>query len=435
MKRGLLLIVIICISIGVAYAQTNTASRLVAESGYIYMNSQGKHILNDSIEYTYAGKNGYDSTGRKNFTEYEWNFNNRNFRDFDTSNNIYYQDRVISSYDTFSNNLVVNTRFFLDSTISNAAWDTVDKYVDSIQNGFIKSRYHYYYLNGTINTGSKTECYWNGNGQIDSFYNYRWNTSNNTWVPYVGVIYLYQANLLDYKYDLQYKTSSFDTTIKYTYKYSAGQLSEDYYESKTSGVWYYGRKNVYSYNNNSLVDTLKVFTWNSTANAWEYKRLKIYTYDTNSSLVNMLSKSLSVNDESNDYFYNSNGLLTRIVRKKWNVTDNKYNDWYINNYYYEEYNLVDTPNSIYNVVHDNIVLDIYPVPANNYLHIDLRTEEDVDVNIYTSTGKLVKTQRLIGGRQKKNLNTISVAGLPTGSYVVNVFNRSFVESRQINIIK
>ncbi len=440
MKRGLLLIVIICINIGSAYAQNNTASRLVAESGYVYMNSQGKHILNDSVDYTYIGKNGYDSV--RQFSEYEWNFSEKWYIDYDTLKNIFYQDKAIVQYDTFGS-IVVIRNYFLDSTSQSSAFDTVGLNVDTIQNGVHKSAQYYEYKNSQWDTSYRIEYYWNVNKMIDSYYVFLWQPTMQSWAPSSKEVYDYQTSQLVNRYNLQFNnnTSVFDTTLKYFYTYLGSFLKEVYYETKPLGgtKWGKGRRTTYSHDANGNVDTLLLFNWDILNTSWYPITREISTYNTSGLEVKLISQIVMagnfVNDKSFDFSYNNDKMLTKRVSKRWSTSSNQFNDWYIYNYYYEKYNLVDTPNSIHNVVNDNIVLDIYPVPANNYLHINLRTREDVNINIYTSTGKLVKVQRLIGGRLRTNLNTISVADLPAGNYIISIFNRSFIENRQINIIK
>lgn len=440
MKRGLLLIVIVSMSINSVFAQVKMASRLVAESEYIYMSSQSKYILNDSVDYTYVGKNGYDST--KQFAEQNWNYSERWYKDFDLSNNIYYQNKNISNYDTFGNIVVVSS-YYLDSSQQSSTLDSVGLTVDTLQNKLLKSRHYYDYANNQWNLYNKSEYYWNTNNTIDSFYVYLWDKTNQVWLHNEGRNYTYQNNDLKAEYYLQYNTgiSDYDTVYIHDRTYSAGLLTEVVIAYKALGttLWENDTKYTLAYTGNSLVDTTKRYTWNNINSAWELDIAEIRKYK-NSLLDTLLRRVVTggvlQNDKQYQFTYNSDDLLIRMVSKKWSTSSNQFNDWYINNYYYEKYSLVDSPNNVYNLSNNRIVLDIYPVPARDVIFIHFNTTNTVNVKIYNTAGKLMKeTMLLPQGTIKANTNIISVADLPTGSYVIKVSNNSFVESRLINVIK
>ena len=80
-------------------------------------------------------------------------------------------------------------------------------------------------------------------------------------------------------------------------------------------------------------------------------------------------------------------------------------------------------------------ISIYPNPANDFVTIDIlnqNDEEDVEVRLFDTKGKLVYTRNVTSNNNKV---TFDVSKLAEGVYTVTVFNEFFSTSKKVIVVK
>jgi len=75
---------------------------------------------------------------------------------------------------------------------------------------------------------------------------------------------------------------------------------------------------------------------------------------------------------------------------------------------------------------------IYPIPTNNYLHIDLdnRDSEEITATMLDVSGRAVMTSSF-----KNNTHSLDVSGLPNGTYMIKLQGESATHYRKVLIVK
>lgn len=214
----------------------------------------------------------------------------------------------------------------------------------------------------------------------------------------------------------------------------------------------------YSYHNNS-VKTLYGENWNSTAQTWDPQSIDSITY-TNDNPVRrktygymIINGSDPVFQPSSDYSYtyNTDGTLSVVEQKTyWN------GDW--SNYMKQEFlysngkptlgyryysdasgTFESSPSGRYlftflsgvkNEAANNLVSDLYPNPASNYMQFTLseNTGKDAAYAIYDYTGKLIRADR--ADQQQMQVN---VSELTNGVYFLTVTSNNTISSRKFII--
>jgi hypothetical protein len=86
---------------------------------------------------------------------------------------------------------------------------------------------------------------------------------------------------------------------------------------------------------------------------------------------------------------------------------------------------IDDPSSAFFNVH------LYPVPASNYLDIDLpKSSKEITMTLFSLDGKLMLEQTLLNGTNRINMQSIAA-----GVYSLQMKNTSGVETRKITVVK
>ena len=127
--------------------------------------------------------------------------------------------------------------------------------------------------------------------------------------------------------------------------------------------------------------------------------------------------------------YNGYNQLTSKIGESWNIVGTfefALGDP-MSNYYYETY----TPSnvSVKNVAGNTSEVNIYPVPAQNMLHVDLNWNEAqaATITIYDVQGRIMRQWDAPNGTQY--YSAVSVDNLATGTYFVKI------NGTQVQIVK
>jgi hypothetical protein len=415
MKRKMLLLTL---ALPVIFSQDvqAQASRLVAQSHY--RNDGSSFVPVDSTNYSYSGSRGGDLTH-------------------------------ILKYD--------------NATILTFSGDTA--YNDSLY--FIET------FDASNNLTSKIAKYWSGTSWVLYTNNlYTYNTGNmltsmilqswggTSWVPVTQNVYTYSGTKL-VKDKLQLwnsATSAFDQDLSqknYYYDPASGLLTNETDINFVSGIPVNSAAIDYTYTLSNQLLTSTNSSWNGAS--WTPLTMNTNTYDTSGNIINKLyqtydnstmtwtNNTLHVysnftphHDPQIDILqtwdttaggkwnnimqftntYNTGNQLTSTTGESWNIAqlfEFAANDP-MYNYYYEKYSAV----AVKIVSNNNSAANIYPVPAQNMLHIDLnwKQAQAASIAIYDMTGRIVDQVEVAYCTQYSG--ALSVNHLASGTYMVKI---------------
>ena len=120
------------------------------------------------------------------------------------------------------------------------------------------------------------------------------------------------------------------------------------------------------------------------------------------------------------YTYNTYGQMTESTGESWNPGVG----WEFANgdpqafYYYELY--TPSATSVKNVVNNGGDVNIYPVPAQNVLNIDLtwNVAQSATIALYDMSGRMINT--LTAPKSTQYSGALSVSNLADGMYVIRI---------------
>ncbi len=414
MKRKLLLFTLALPFIISQSAQAQTSSRLVGRADW--SNSSSVFVPVDSTSYAYSGSRGGDLTHVMKYdNSTSWYYfdsaylNNWYYvQTFDANNNI---TSTISEYwDGTTWQLNTNTLYtynssnqvvtMIEQSWGGSAWTPVSQdvysynsagklYVDQYQTwdagtlAFVASTQKTYYYDGANNKINETDqMYVSGSPVYTSQWAYTYSGTNqlltttystwtgSTWAP------------------LTMTSNTYDSTGNMTYtlyqNYDAG-----------TGTWVNSTLHSYTLFTSGHMATVDVYqTWDNVGSAW-------------------------VNSMQYTYSYNSNNQLVSSVGQSWNVVGvyEFANGDPMSRYYYQIY----TPTTAVNNVALNADdANIYPVPAQGMLHVDVKWAEAqaASISIYDAQGREVRQWNAPSGTDYSS--AVSVNGLANGTYFVKI---------------
>lgn len=217
-----------------------------------------------------------------------------------------------------------------------------------------------------------------------------------------------------------------------TYIYSGKDVIDYTQQEWTNGGWENKVRWTYTYNSSSELQTEHKYLWNSNNN-WEKTTKYDYTYNTSGDIVELITSEWHaasakyVNAKKEIRQYNSRRKIELLKTYTWqnNSWANSTSDYEIR-YYYEFYDA-----TIVDDVVASSELQLYPIPANDVLHvaIDWQEAKDVVMALYNMSGQLVYTQSK--DAVKTYNDVLPVGQLPSGSYVFTISTESGQLSRNL----
>jgi len=400
-------------------AQAQTATRLIAQSDYTHDGAMFKASDSTSYKFTSDKRGGDMSHTHK----------------YDNATQFYYQGDsmyVNSQYTTqdfdANNNISSTTTQYWSGT----AW-------------VLSSRTLFTYTSSN-KIATRIDQYWGG----------------TSWVPQTKNVYTYDAKdllQLDQYQIWNGLTLKFDNYSTKTYTYDAvtnkllNQTDQDVY----SGSPVYTQQYVYTYTTDTQLLTSSYNTWssgwvnvnmytntydvahnrtsqlyqvyNTGTSAWENVTYMIYSSFTAAHMPqseidqywNTSSGGSWVNTMQRTYTYNSNNQMTSSIGKSWNVVgvfEYAVGDP-MANYYYGTYG-TSTLN-VNSILNANGTADMFPVPASDMLHINLKwnTAQASTIAIYDMTGRMVTPLMNVPSATEYH-TALSVNTLAAGTYVVKI---------------
>ena len=415
MKRKMLLFTLALPVILCQNVQAQTASRLVGKANSV--NNGASFTPVDSTNYTYSGNRGgdlkhtlkYDNSNAWNYlgdTAYSnaWAYS----QTYDANNNV---TSYISQYWS-GTGWVLSTKnlYFYDTTMKLSA---------VIQQNWSGSSWTPVSQNLYTYLGSKLvqDQFQVWNSLTTSFEN---SSQKNYYYDLVS------GNVLN-ETDINWVSSVPVNQASYTYTYTgSGQLSTKTYSTWNGASWDNQTKVTNTYDTTGNMTNVLAQYYNPSSTSWVNQNMHIYssfsaahnpmsdilqTYDTTTAVWNNVMQFT--------YSYNAYGQLTNSEGQSWNIVgafEYALNDPKAN-YYYETYS---TNVAVKNVGNASNEVNIYPVPAQNMLFIDLNSNEaqTATIAIYDMTGRVVSQWEAPMGNQYHS--TIPVGTLSAGNYIVKV---------------
>ena len=412
MKRKMLLLTLALPVILCQNLQAQTSSRLVASSDYT---SNGASLnVNDSTSYTYYSNNRggdlmhtmkYDVATSWNFVgDTAFNYNQNRLQTFDANNNILTNITQNWSGTGWANSTNVvytyNTSGQI-STIVYQSWGGIT-WVNTSEDVYSYNTAGQLYLDqsNTWNSltssflpGSQKIYYYDGTGRLLQEVDQTYNSGSGLYDYTSQILYTYSATTNTTTYS-NWSGSAFVNNYMYTDTYDgSGDLLTDLYQTYNGSAWVNQVLHVYSAFTSTMPGVEIDQIWDTTGGGtWD--NVKKYMYS-----------------------YNGFGQMTSSVGESWNEgvgwefaagDPTAY-------YYYSGYTA-----SVKTVVANNGSANLYPVPAQNVLHIDLNWNEaqSATISMYDMAGTEVNKMNVPFGSQFSG--AISVNNLADGMYVISI---------------
>ncbi len=416
MKRKMLLLTLAIPVLLSQNAQAQTSSRLIAQA---HWSSNGATLnANDSTAYSYSNGRGGDLN---HLLKYDQSTNW--IVDTGVYNNNYY---YLQSFDANNNLLSTITQYW-----NGTAWVNWTNVLYTYNSNNTKATAIYQSWGGASWVNNSQDVYsYNTTNQLFSDQNNVWNGLSMTFTPNTLKIYTYDAssNLIS-EVDQQYSTGSGWTyTNEALYTYSGTELLTSTYNSWSGSAWVSNYMYTNSYDTSGDLLTNLYQTYSGTA--WVNQSLKVFSNftatgsnlaqtETDQTWDTTGSGSWS-NVNQYTYSYNSYGQMTSSIGESWNVGVG----WEFASgdpaafYYYQTYSTINT--GVKTVVNNAGNVNIYPVPAQNILNIDLTwaQAQTATIAIYDMNGRQINTLNVPMGTQYHG--AVSVNNLADGMYVVRI---------------
>lgn len=414
MKRKMLLLTLALPVILCQNSTAQTASRLVAQTGW--KNDGVSFLLEDSAHHNYsAGRGG------------------------DLAHPMKYDNSTTWSYDTgvFTNQWNYIQRF----DANNNDTSIIAQYWDPVMSVWVPYSHTLKFYNTANRLTSKVMQSWGG----------------SSWIPVARDIYTYDlaGRMIVDQYQV-YVMGTYLSTSQKTYYYDGvtGNLINETNQDYVSSTWVYSTATDYTYTstNQPLTTTLKI--WNGSG--WTPSTMYTNTYNTGGDMTYRLYQLFQTSDSTwkddslhiyggftshmpttdivqhNDtgtwtntmqytYTYNSFNQMTSSTGISWNLPSSVF-EYALNDprtvYFYETYNPASA--SVKNVSANGGEANVYPVPARNILHVDLtwETAQAANITIFDAQGRVVRQWETPA--TKTFGSTVSIDNLADGLYFISI---------------
>ncbi len=414
MKRKMLLLTLALPAFLCQNLQAQTMSRLVASSDY---SSDGATLnVNDSTSYSYysMARGGDLNNTLKYDVSTNWLFlgdsayaNNYNYlQTFDANNNILstIAQRWIGGMWVNWSNVVYTYNSMgqlATATFQNwggATWVNQEQDVYSYNTAnqlYLEQSNTWNGLTSTFLPNTQKIYYYDGSGRLIQEVDQTYNTGSSLYEYTAETSYSYSLITNTVTYSV-WSGSAFVDNNMYTDTYdSTGDLLTRLYQTFNGSVWVNQTLSVYSGFMSTLPTTQINQLWDTTGGGtWDNSRKYMYTY-------------------------NGFNQLTSSIGESWNTGVG----WEFASgdpaafFYYETYN---PASASVKTVAANGSANVYPVPAQNILHVDLNWNEaqSATVTLCDMSGREISRMNVPFGAQYTG--AISVSNLADGMYVIKI---------------
>ncbi|MEZ5018091.1 MAG: T9SS type A sorting domain-containing protein [Flavipsychrobacter sp.] len=428
MKFKTLLTMATCMALGM---QANAQMRLVADAHYRYAGTT--YNLMDSNKYEHSS-NGY-ATAQFNIPV------------FDNQFDMGYLYKVVSGNATLSER---TTTTFSSNNIDMSTTDTTSD-------------------GGTTWKGKRRVKINYVSGKPDTVFYANWsNFGSGSWFTNRKTAYVFTGNNITSETSQRYvfgMGAGWRNDYRNTYSYSgANKVTSLIHEewNNSSKIWENKTKAETSYNGSNQPLVVNNYNWDGSA--WVINDRDNYTYNAGKleSIASEFYFSGTWTGSYKNTYYGTGAHPDSMIRQSWD----QINKFYINNikYYYKHNGAgqvtelrtetwdgigsfkptsnADSMNRYYywwptNVATNTVVekaLMVYPSPANNLVSIKLSGDvygKPVRFTVTDMSGRIVKSWSGISSPKM----SVSVADLPTGSYILTANNAEDIQSQRFSVEK
>lgn len=363
---------------------------------------------------------------------------------------------------------------------------------DGYHNAYSGSKYVYFYnatnsikrkLYQVLNVNNKEwvdsqmdTFMYNSNGNLTSSISYYWDTNLTFWQLTSLVRHTYYNQLLSetnyYTWDNLNSTLKHSGKTKFFYN-SSNKLDSTHQYSNNGATLFLRVKNYYSYSS-ATETTIETYVFTTSTNAYRKSSKTINTYNTTGDLLteesitinlhnnttwklggpktiyhyNSISKNIDytisqryddntnthINKSRDRYVHNNQNLFTHKLQDTWNYNSNIWEPIRTSQtttmFHYTVFNI---PTAIQNKSNNNIHLKLFPNPTNGLItaSISLEKEDDIVIAIYNQKGHLVR--QFEKNATKQYNKQITLGGLPSGNYILEVRNEQSRTVKQFSI--
>jgi len=431
-----------------------SAQRLVGLTNAIYNTAISDFLNTDSTVYSYTGTHAYydqalNSTYSYALSGYFWN--TRTLKTYDGSGNV--TKINVQNCDTPSTWVDVSETDYTYDGSGNTTSISVQMYNKSTSTWYPYSRDGYTY-DASNNMLTDTSYYNGGKGYgpqtllsntldgsghlVSSTYKTYFGGS---WYNYVQDAYTVNGagkilTDISQRYNSKKSVWTNSTQETYTYDGSNNILSYLYqtWDTAGGGSWQNNTMSTLTYSGSNVI-TLDTATYSG--GAWAPQTHDSMSYDASNNMIAEIfqyySSSISkyVNSTLISNTYNASNKITTSTLSRWNFPGWGYNTskglGTQARYYYET---TDVPN----VANAGGSIKLYPVPANNFLDINItwNKSQTAVIAIYDLNGKLYSQWQTANGG---NYNTnIATNHLPAGSYILKVKGANGVITERFSVV-
>lgn len=417
MKRKMLLLTLAIPVILCQNAQAQTSSRLIAQA---HWSSNGATLAaNDSTAYSYSNGRGGDLNSTLKYDHAQnWLY----LGDTAYGNNYYY----LQTFDANNNLLSTIAQYWSGTSWVN--WtNTLHSY--NSDNSLATTTNQSWGGASWMNVSQDAYSY-NTAGQLYSLQNNVWNGLTSTFDPNTQKIYTYDisGNLIS-EVDQTYNAGSglYDYTAEYLYTYSTSELLTITYKTWSGSSWVssYMYTNTYDTTGDLLTSLYQTYS----GTAWVNQSLQVFSSftATGSNLPQIETDQTWDTTGSGSwdnvtkfmYTYNGWNQLTSSIGESWNTGVGW--EFALGDpaafYYYELYSTIS---GVKNIGNNAGSVNVFPVPAQSTLHIDITWAEaqSATISIYDMNGREVNRIDAPTGTQYHG--SVSVSNLASGMYMIRV---------------
>lgn len=391
-------------------SNANTDIRLLA-MGYTWYDTV-RVSLYDSNSYHYTAGRGWNSTF--GYWQYDWSENIRPVRN----------QRSIHTYN------------------SNGELITVEKQAqDASGNWYGSIREKYTYLNNKLvalllwdgYTYTEQAYGYNSNGQIIEEARKKSTNANGPWKDTEMYTYSYgpdgPVNQVHLATNAQ---GTWLITDSIHFSYANGKLTEMVRMQRLPNRWINSSLETYLYNSNGQLEKDLTLFWNTTLSNWDTTRSHTYMYDNNSrdTLITIEDPKTGWR-ERKSYTYDAAGYISKIDSRLWSPASTAWKNSYQARFHYGKFNL-----NISNKQDYAKKLSLYPVPASQYLNIDIAmpVKQELQLAIYQADGRMIRSwnQPAISTEYKEQ---IDLSSIPAGNYILQVNSADGKITKQFSVIR
>ncbi len=285
---------------------------------------------------------------------------------------------------------------------------------------------------GNITYNSQKNIYtYNGAHQLTDDLGYACFGPTQPWVNYTHNSYIYSGNQVTFTASQRWNiplnawADSQRTFFHYNALQKTDTIVDQYYDDATA-KWTDRLKRVFTYTNDEKPDTREVHFYDTLAKQWLFSQYIKYTYTNGNNTLVLIKTGEGTELDLENYSqvhieYNSSNLTTHFWGEQWNDIGGFWDatKWRKYYFHYADSNLgIAKTNAIAGS------LNLYPVPANDILHINANWNipQPFTAIIYNITGHRVMQW---SEAPQQNYNTdISISALPAGNYTLQLQGNS-----------